>query len=112
MHIIPLTATAARTLQPTTAATRQLQSWTVSSLERPHAESSSPAMRLVGQGGRQHHCKVTNYEFERVAHTELHTPGLLVDAVQVVAQVGARRARQPQQSRRDNVNEMAHPLQR
>ena len=78
MHIIPPTATAARTLQPTTAATRQLQSWTVSSLERPHAESSSPAMRLVGQGGRQHHCKVTNYEFERVAHTELHTPGLLV----------------------------------
>ena len=76
--IIPPTATAARTLQPTTAATRQLQSWTVSSLERPHAESSSPAMRLVGQGGRQHHCKVTNYEFERVAHTELHTPGLLV----------------------------------
>ena len=56
----------------------ELQSWTVSSLERPHAESSSPAMRLVGQGGRQHHCKVTNYEFERVAHTELHTPGLLV----------------------------------
>ena len=79
MHIIPLTATAARTLQPTTAATRQLQSWTVSSLERPHAESSSPAMRLIGQGGRQHHCKVTNYEFERVAHTELHT-GLAGDA--------------------------------
>ena len=69
MHIIPPTATAARTLQPTTAATRQLQSWTVSSLERPHAESSSPAMSLVGQGGRQHHCKL-----RITSLSELHTP--------------------------------------
>ena len=79
MHIIPPTATAARTLQPTTAATRQLRA---SVLDRLELGETPRRVELACQElGRSRWAaaslQVTNYEFERVAHTELHTPGLL-----------------------------------
>ena len=78
--IIPPTATAARTLQPTTAAMRQLRA---SVLDRLELGETPRRVELACQElGRSRWAaaslQVTNYEFERVAHTELHTPGLLV----------------------------------
>lgn len=77
--IIPPTATAARTLQPTTAAMRQLRA---SVLDRLELGETPRRVELACQElGRSRWAaaslQVTNYEFERVAHTELHTPGLL-----------------------------------
>ena len=78
--IIPPTATAARTLQPTTAAMRQLRA---SVLDRLELGETPRRVELACHAlGRSRWAaaslQVTNYEFERVAHTELHTPGLLV----------------------------------
>ena len=69
----------ARTLQPTTAAMRQLRA---SVLDRLELGETPRRVELACQElGRSRWAaaslQVTNYEFERVAHTELHTPGLL-----------------------------------
>ena len=73
--IIPPTATAARTLQPTTAAMRQLRA---SVLDRLELGETPRRVELACQElGRSRWAaaslQVTNYEFERVAHTESHT---------------------------------------